>query len=317
MTERLLLADLGGTNTRVGLGNGAGLITDSARSFSNADFDSLTPLLQAYLSDIGTPPITALCAGVAGPVNGEAAQLTNHDWMIKASALREATGATEVRLLNDLQAQGYALDDLTPDSVTSLFPGAATSDDATRLVLGLGTGCNVAVVHRTSLGLLVPAAESGHTHLPHCDGNLGKLITHLGQSHAHRPIESALSGPGLQNIYHWVTGSDLPADQIIVAAIKGDTSARKAIDLFTQLLGTVAGDLALTHLPMGGIFLIGGLARAIAPFLADSGFHAAFTAKGPYTAIAQDIPVLLIKDDMAALRGCARYLRQEMTQTTF
>ncbi len=310
MSEQWLLADLGGTNTRVGLGHDAGLIPGSARSYANASFDGLASLLQAYLSEVKATNITALCVGVAGPVRGKTAQLTNHSWLIEANMLRNATGATDVRLLNDLQAQGYALDDLTPDSVTPLIPGAATPDNATRLVMGLGTGCNVAVVHHTPMGLFVPAAESGHTHLPHCDGDLGALIAHLGQGHPHRPIESALSGPGLQNIYRWVAGSDLPAAQIVAASTTGNTQGQRAIGLFTRLLGTVAGDLALTHLPMGGIYLIGGMARAVAPSLTGSGFHAAFTGKGPYTAIVQDIPIFLIEDDMAALHGCARYLRQ-------
>jgi len=310
MAERWLLADLGGTNTRVGLGNKAGLIPDSARSYANAGFDGLAPLLQTYLDDAKAENIAALCAGVAGPVMGESAQLTNHNWLIESSALRSATGVSDVYLLNDLQAQGYALDDLSAGRVTPLITGAQADKTATRLVMGLGTGCNVAVVHCTPQGLFVPPAEGGHATLPHCDGDLGALIAHLGHDNPHRPIESALSGPGLQNIYRWLTGTDLSPDQIIAASDAGNPLARQTTDLFLQLLGTVAGNLALAHLPMGGLYLIGGMARAIAPSLTSSGFHTAFAAKGPYSAIMQDIPIYLIDDDMAALRGCTRYLGQ-------
>lgn len=310
MTEQWLLADLGGTNTRVGLATPSGLITDSARSYANAEYSGLATLLAAYLADMGRPTVSALCAGVAGPVRGAAAQLTNHSWFIDSADLTSATGAGRVILINDLQAQGYALDDLTPDSVTPLFAGATAPKGATRLVLGLGTGCNIAVVHDTTTGLLVPPSESGHSSLPACDGDLADLITHLAETHPHRPIECALSGPGLQNIWRFLGGAEATPAKIIEAQAAGDRMAGQAIELFAQLLGKAAGDLALTHLPMGGLYLIGGMARAIAPHLQRSGFHDAFTAKGPYASIMRDIPIRLITDDLAALHGCARCLRQ-------
>lgn len=95
---------------------------------------------------------------------------------------------------------------------------------------------------------------------------------------------------------------------------RADPRAADAVSLFCDLLGTVAGDIALTHLPMGGLFLIGGTARAVAPHLRNSGFHDRFCAKGPYEAILRDIPIFLIEDDMAALRGGARCLRQTLNR---
>lgn len=310
MTERWLLADIGGTNTRVGLAGPSGLRADSLRSYPNAAFDSPAALLRAYLGQMQPGPVHALCAGVAGPVRAGTAQLTNHPWLIDAAELRAATGAAHVHLLNDLQAQGYALDDLAPDQITPLFPGACPAAGATRLVLGLGTGANAAVVHVTSAGLLVPPAESGHASLPYAPGKLAALIDHLGQTAAHRPMECALSGPGLGHIHHWLTGMSLPPDRIIAAHLAGDAHATETLHLFSRLLGQIAGDLALAHLPMGGLFLIGGTARAIAPCLAGTGFHDAFTDKGPYAPILHDIPVSLITDDTAALLGCVRHLRQ-------
>lgn len=311
MTERWLLADVGGTNTRVGLAEAGTLIEQSRQSLPNARFGGLAPLLERYLADMQQGPVTALCAGVAGPVRNGAAHLTNHDWFIEAAALRRATGAGHVRLINDIQAQGHALDDLPKDHVVPLFAGATPPPEATRLVMGIGTGSNVAVVHRTPQGVLVPPAESGHASLPFAEGELGELIAYLGTVQPHRPMESALSGRGMQNIWRWLGGGAQTTAEIMAAAHAGDVRAGRAIALFTRLLGQVAGDLALAHLPMGGLYLFGGVARAIAPFLAGSGFHASFTAKGPYRSILEDIPILLITDDSAALRGCARLLRQE------
>lgn len=313
MADLHLLADVGGTNTRVGLADpGGGLIAGTARSCPNAGFAGLAPLLAAYVAEMGAGRISALCAGVAGPVRGDAAQLTNHDWHITAAALCSATGAAEAHLLNDLQAQALALDDLPPDAVTPMRPG--TPDPGPRLVLGLGTGCNVAVAHRIGDRLFVPAAESGHSALPHLDPALNALTRHLARDHPHKPIEAALSGPGLQRIYHWHSGTALDTHSIIARHTAGtDPNATAALTLFARLLGAVAGNLCLHHMATGGLYLIGGTARATAPHLVPLGFDDAFAARGPYAAIVEAIPVHLISDDTAALRGCARHLRDTRT----
>ncbi|RKT32597.1 glucokinase [Roseovarius halotolerans] len=312
MSERHLLADVGGTNTRVGLADARGLLPDTVRIYENAGFDGLAPLLAAYLCETEPGPIDALCAGVAGPVRDGDAQLTNHDWFIAAADLAAATGAARVRLINDLQAQGYALDDVPPAARVPLFDDAPPPPDATRLVLGLGTGCNVAVVHQSGGRLFVPPAESGHSALPHmADAQASALIRHLAETHPHCPVEAALSGPGLMRIHRWLGGAALSSAQIVTAhEQRTDPRATQALTLFATILGAVAGNLCLHHLPMGGLYLIGGTARAIAPHLRDLGFAAPFTARGPYSAIMRDIPVTLIADDTIALAGCARHLRQ-------
>lgn len=309
MADRFLLADVGGTNTRVGLGGVDGLEQQSVQSFNNADHSGLAEIFTAYLEQ-HHEPVTAICAGVAGPVRAGNAQLTNLDWFIDAEKLRAETGAGEVRLLNDMQAQAYALDDLDESSLISLFPGAPPPRDAARLVMGIGTGCNIAVVHRTDNGLFVPASESGHTCLPHMDGPAGDIIAHLAKTQSHKPIEAALSGPGLSQIHRFLHDITLSPAQIIALYEAGDLEAKDTLLHFTQVLGVVAGDIALSHLPMGGVFFFGGTGRAIAAHLSALGFTERFTDKGPYTAIMQDIPIHLITDDSAALRGCARCLLQ-------
>jgi len=242
--------------------------------------------------------------------NGRA-RLTNRDWIIRAGDLRAATGAETVMLINDLQAQGYALDDLAHSAIQPLFPvKPAPSPHAPRLVLGLGTGCNIAAVYRIGGDLFVPASEAGHARLPHAEGHLEGLLDHLAAAHPHLPVESALSGPGLANIHEWLTGIRSDPPEIVAAYERGDTQAAEALTLFVRLLGTVAGNLCLSLMATGGLYLIGGTARAVAPYLAGLGFRETFTARGPYTDILQATPVSLITDDTAALTGCARRLRQ-------
>lgn len=309
MADLWLLADVGGTTTRVGLARDGRLDRDSTDSFRNADFVGLADILDHYLTGHPTPP-SALCAGVAGPVRDGTAQLTNLDWFIDSAELANVTGAQDIHLINDLAAQGYALDDLDPADVTPLI-NRATPPEAARMVMGLGTGSNIAVVHRTPQGLFVPPAEAGHSSLPHCDGAIGALIAGLEGKDAHRPIEALLSGPGLTRLHTHFSGDTLTPKEIIAAHLGGDAGAMATLTAFARLLGTVLGDLALNHLPMGGIYLIGGTARAVAPYLVPLGFVESFNAKGPYSHIMQEIPVSLITEDSAALKGCLRKLEQK------
>jgi len=300
-----LLADMGASHTRLALATPEGLRPDTALRLANADFATPEALIAAYLDGAR---VAAICAGVAGPVHAGTAQLTNHLWRIEAATLARLTGAARVHLMNDLQAQAMALDDLDPACLIPILPGAPDPEGA-RMVLGLGTGSNIAVAHRVEGRLFVPPSEAGHSGLPHLDAEANAATAALDEEVAHKPYEALLSGPGLARLHRLRTGErrDAPA---IVAADDGPARATRA--LFARLLGAVAGNLALTHMATGGVLLIGGTARAIAPHLPGTDFAAAFTARGPYTAIMRDIPVTLVTDDHAALRGCWRTLRQAM-----
>lgn len=313
MAERHLLADLGGTNTRLALAADGRLIPATIRRYRNDTFDRFEAVVATYLDALSPGPLDAVCAGVAGPVLGETAQLTNYGWNIDATRLRGVTGAGRILLLNDLQAQGYGLDDLPPGTVTPIFPGRPAPPGAPRLVLNLGTGSNVAVVHSRPDGLFVPPAESGHSALPHATGRIGALFDHLRGAQSHIPMETAISGPGLTNTHTFLTGARLSPTAIATAAAQGDTAALETLSLYCEALGLIAGNFALHHLPAGGLSLTGGLARVIAPHLPASAFLERFTARGPYTEIVRAIPVSLVNGDSLPLLGCARYLRQVMS----
>lgn len=305
-----LLADVGASNTRIALGGPAGVRADTAQTLRNADFPGLAPLLAAYLAARGARP-AALCAGVAGPVRNGAAQLTNLDWFIDGATLSRATGASVVHLMNDLQAQAWALDDLAAGACVPLIPGDAIPDGP-RLVMGLGTGSNIAVVHRLGARLFVPPAEAGHSSLPHMSAAINALIAAVALEAPHKPYEALLSGPGLVRLHRLRTGDALSAPGIIAAHEAGDAAATETLQIFAQLLGTVLGNLALSHMATGGVYLIGGTACGLSRHLVDLGLRDCFTAKGPYTEIMQAMPITLVTDDHAALRGCARCLRQSL-----
>ena len=324
-TRLNLLADIGGTNTRLALARGSTLLGDSMRRYANRDHDSLQSVLERYLRDIGQPACAGACLAVAGPVRDGRARMTNLNWEITRAQLAQITGARNVAILNDLQAQGHALDSLGDDALRPLVPAAGGAAlprcgaPASRLVIGLGTGFNIAAVHPGANGCVVPPAEAGHARLPAPRPQDRDFAASLHGEQGFAAIEDALSGPGLERLFRWHErragrSRELDAAAIVAAcAAGGSQSARAACDQFVRMLGQVAGDLALIHLPFGGIFLAGGVARALAPQLETPAFRQAFCDRGRFSGFMEQFSLTLIRDDGAALAGCARHLAERAT----
>lgn len=314
-----LVADVGGTNTRVALADGTRLRPGSIERFRNADFPSLGAVLGAYLSAQNFPDCDAACAAVAGPVEDGVAEMTNLDWRIDAITLAEAAQAEQVALLNDLQAQGHGVANIPEDRLRPvLIDGTEAVADAPKLVIGVGTGFNIAPIHKIGGRHMVMAAEAGHASLPvQTEADLD-LARFAGRQHGYADIEEVLSGRGVETVYAWLDcRSDLPngpkaaADILQGVEQATDPRAQDAASVFARIFGIVAGDLALIHLPHGGIYLSGGVSRAFGPHLAALGFRAAFLAKGRFSELMARFPVHVIEDDFAALTGCAAFLSEE------
>ena len=304
----VLVADLGGTNTRIALADGAVLRQGSIRRYRNAEAPDIAPLLHRYRAEMGSEPVAAACLSVAGPVErcGRLARMTNLDWQIDAPALEGALDLPRVALLNDLQAQGHALAHLPARHLITILPGQPEQDPrASRLVVGAGTGFNAAPVHVTDHGPVVPASECGHAHLPRHGATEEAFARHLAAAHGIATIEDALCGRGLEALHHWLTGSAADAASIMAALAAGDAAATRSGRLYAALLGRTLASLALTHLPFGGIYLIGGVARAFAPHLAALGLADGFSEMGRFSEMMQRIPIHAVSDDYAALTGCA------------
>lgn len=311
-----ILADIGGTNTRVALADGKVVRPNSIAKFANAEFPSLEPILKRYLAEAGIAGVEGACVAAAGPVRHGVAEMTNLSWVIDHALLTRATGATKVAILNDLQAQGQALGHIAPEFLRPIVEGNAVPN-ASMLVVGLGTGVNAAPVHNTPWGRVVPPSECGHVSMPIRDARdlaLARFIeTHGDHAHGFAGVEDALAGRGLEHVYAFV------ADEAGVPVVKssaeimadlnaGDAIARKAAELYIHILGSTLGNLALTHLPYGGIFLIGGMSRALTPFMGPMGLAASLTDKGRFHDFLTTFPVWVVEDDYAALTGCAAYL---------
>ncbi|HMS96537.1 MAG TPA: ROK family protein [Tabrizicola sp.] len=320
----VIVADIGGTNTRVALAEGTTLRHDSIRRFSNAEYQSrgqdIAHVLKDYLVQAGAS-VSGVCVAAAGPVQDGIATMTNLDWVIDGTKLTRATGAARVAILNDLQAQGQALGHIQADKLRCVLEGPFRKGGS-MLVVGLGTGVNAAPAHPGRLGLLVPPSECGHVNMPVRTDEDFRLLRFMearlatSGDPAHAGIEELLAGRGLANLHAFAAAEAgkpaLPASSEVLAALaQEDPLAVHAARLYVHLLGQMLADLALIHLPYGGIYLIGGMSRAMAPHFSRFGLQAAFRELRRVDLLQTEFSVTVVEDDYAALTGCAVYLSSQ------
>ena len=316
-----ILADIGGTNTRVALAEGTHVKLDSIRRFPNGDYQAngkdIAHVLRDYLDQTGAQ-VTGVCVAAAGPVQDGVATMTNLDWVMDAAKLSGATGAKKVAILNDLQAQGQALGHIPAANLRSVLPGPV-KPNASMLVVGLGTGVNAAPVHPGPHGRIVPPSECGHVNMPirsEEDFQLARFIEHKLKAEGDAPhagVEEVLAGRGLANLHAFAAYAEghpasLTSAQVLQALDAGDATAAHAARLYVHILGQMLADLALIHLPYGGIYLIGGMSRAMTPHFTRFGLEQSFREARRVDLLQKDFSVTVVEDDYAALTGCAAYL---------
>jgi glucokinase len=318
-----LVADIGGTNTRVALADGMAVREASIAKFRNRDFTGIDRVLAAYVAETGVTGLAGACVAAAGPVQDGAVTMTNlfdaagQAWIIDRDRVTAATGASRVAVLNDLQAQGQALGHIAPDRLRRVIDGPQVP--GAMLVVGLGTGVNAAPVHAFPGGRVVPPSECGHVNLPVRDaegfrllGFVERLLASRGEV-PHAGVEEVLSGRGLANLHAFAAAEagvagGLDSAGVLAALAAGDPVAEATARIYVAVLGRMLADQALIHLPYGGIFLIGGMARAMTPAFVRFGLTAAFREDRRVPLLLRDFSVSVVEDDFAALTGCAAFL---------
>ena len=305
-----LLADIGGTNTRMALSDGKTVRSDTITRFKNADYAEFTDIVRRYMADAGIMGVDRACVAAAGPGVDGRAEMTNLDWTIASADIAAASNAAQVGLLNDLQAQGHCLTSLhTGDYETVLRGTHAPRPNDTQIVIGMGTGFNAAPVYHTEHGTFVPPAEIGHARIAVADDTQIKVAKYVNKTDGFISNEHILAGRGLERIDAALNNrTDRSAADIMAAAGAGDATAIHVAQTQASFAGGVYGDMALATLPLGGIYLIGGVARALTPYLASDVFANAFRAKDRFSEFNAQFSVHVILDDFAALKGCASYI---------
>ncbi|MEM7082810.1 MAG: glucokinase [Pseudomonadota bacterium] len=305
-----LLADVGGTHTRCAVGTEKGLLAIEA--FDNDRFDSLEALLHRYVARQKAQhgEVEEVILGVAGPVNGDRVDMLNRDWHFMASDISHAVGARQTRLINDFEALAYSLSMLPSDDVVQNGGNPTPSPYATKAVLGAGTGLGVSSAVWTGSRWLAVPGEGGHVTLAANTEQEEALCRYLRDKYGHASAERALSGAGLQNVYHFISKKEASPSAISELAKAGDAEALEVFALFFNLLANVGANLALTLGASGGVYVGGGIVKKNQGLLNHQAFRTRFENKGRYRHYLAKIPVYYIYSDTPALLGLY-YLRQQ------
>ena len=311
-----LVGDVGGTNARFALVDAQGHIRNP-RSFAAREYSSLADVIAEYLEQTAgrKRPARAVIA-VAGPVMDGEIEFTNLDWQISEGDLLAHFEFEAVKLINDFAAQALACPLLEADDLRPLGPQLRRGSDCPMVILGAGTGFGVAGLARGERGDMPIATEGGHAGFAPYDELEMEVWKRLRARHGRVSIERLLSGPGLFDLYRALAdiegvNAELPDDKgVIEAANAGETLAAAAADRFCAIMGSVAGDLALTFGARGGVYVSGGLAPRIADRLVASQFRARFEDKGRLAPFVAQIPTSLVLHPYPAIVGASRELAQ-------
>ena len=314
-----LVGDIGGTNARFHIierPHAEPLIFDPVRT---ADFESIEQAVdQAVLARSPIQPHCAILAA-AGPITADGLDLTNCHWNIVPHRFLELAGFEQLLLMNDFEAQALALPCLTSQDGVALGGAHLNGDpdggnEFTKAVLGPGTGLGVGLLVRAGGKWIPVAGEGGHVDLGPRNARESEIWPHLETIGGRISAEQAVCGDGLVNLYtacckaNGVDASlNSPAD-ISVRAMQGDNrEAVEALSLFCTTLGRIAGDLALTSMAKGGVYIGGGIAQKILPFLKTSAFRASFEDKAPHNLVMSEIATVVVTHELPALLGLGAY----------
>jgi glucokinase len=325
MPAIVVAGDVGGTKTHLGLYQFADNKLSSIRdhTYVTRDFPSLEATLTDFLAGAGR--VNAACFGVPGPVIDRVSQATNVPWDMREQAIAASLGGAATRLVNDLEATSYGLLQLEDSQFAVLQRGESHRTSASIAVIAAGTGLGEGALVATGDSWHSIASEGGHADFAPRGKVQVDLLEFLTREFDHVSFERVLSGPGLHNIYRflaaaspgkepeWLTGRMRTEDASAViseAALGGkDPTCTRALEMFVEIYGAEAANLALKFLAMGGVYLGGGIAPKILPMLEQDRFMRAFLNKGRLKSTLERIPVRVSLNPAAALVGAAHIAR--------
>lgn len=328
--QYVLAADVGGTKTALALARAEGVWPGIAAEhvYSSRDYPSLEAVVAEFLSRADThmhaADIAAACACIAGPVERDRAKTTNLDWNIDATALAARFGMAAVELVNDFAAVAVGIERLEARDLETLQAGRELEQGA-RAVIGAGTGLGVALMSWSGSEYAVHASEGGHADFAPVDEVQDGLLQYLRREYGRVSYERVLSGAGLEQIFAYLATREEPTAAIrealpraedaaaVVSAFgldQRDPVAARALDIFAAVYGAFAGNVALTVLAHGGVYIAGGIGPKIAAKLKDGTLARAFTSKGRFSALLSTIPVKLVMNAKVGLYGALHLARR-------
>ena len=309
-----LLADIGGTNARFAIET-APFHFDAVAVLPCSGYPSLGAALATYLASDAVKAHAAdirhAAIAIANPVDGDLVCMTNHTWSFSITALREELDLSTLLVVNDFTALAMALPHLRPSQRQRVGGGAETPGRTIGLI-GPGTGLGVSGIVPAGDGWAALASEGGHVSFaPGSDTEI-KIMQQLWTEHGHASAERLLSGSGIELIYRVIAGNARGAADITQRARDGiDPLCLRAVDCFCGVLGSVAGNVALTLGATGGMYIGGGIVPRLGPLFASSPFRERFESKGRLSAYLARIPTFLITEEYPAFLGVSAILSEQ------
>lgn len=318
---RVLAGDIGGTNARLAIVDAGSpeMRVIHKRRLPSRDYPGLAPLVRAFLAEVGETPARA-CFGIACPVVDGRCRPTNLSWSVDLETLPAEIGIPHAAVINDLAAVGYGLRHLRGDDLVTIQDGVPDETGAIAIIAA-GTGLGHAFLTWDGDDYRVHHSEGGHASFSARNDVEWALARSLAQRFGPVSWEHVVSGPGLVRIYrHLAAGapaadrshieaemeSEDPAAVISRHALAGsDAFCVRALDAFVSAYGAQAGNLALTVMATGGVYVAGGIAPRIVQKLTDGRFMSAFRDKGRLPLFLARVPVRVIVNRGVGLIGAA------------
>jgi glucokinase len=327
----ILAGDVGGTKVHLALYDfvNGNLKHSRDKIFPAKDYAGLEEIVREFVI---SEKITAACFGVPGPVRDGRLRLTNLPWTLDSRELATSLKINYVFLINDLQANGYGISELKPDQIFTLSEGD-TGQIGNRALISAGTGLGEAFMVWDGRDHEPYPSEGGHGDFAPRNEDEFDLLRFLRQKYNGRVSwERVVSGQGITNCYEFlrdVRGLEEPTwlaermaqedpNAVVTAcALKAQSElCEKALDMFVSAYGAEAGNLALSVLSVGGLYVGGGIAPRIIEKLKDGTFMRAFTDKGRLSQLLVNMPVRVILESRTALLGAAAYAESRAAEMT-
>ncbi len=314
-TPCLLVGDIGGTNARFALADPQTPGFSKEITLKCRDFASAEIAIDAYLKKIGAPQPSAICIAAAGPIVDGNVRFTNNRWSLETSAMEKTFGGASVRLLNDFQAIAYSIPHLQLRNcmpVGSPPPIDLNKPDFTIGIAGPGTGLGIAGLCKRNEQTYPISGEGGHIGFAPETQVQVDLLAQLRDQFDRVCDERLVSGPGVVNIFQALCNirgeKILPLGAAEIFSLASDgrhMTARESVEIFFEILGQVAGNLALALGAFDGIYIAGGIVGRKPELITNSRFRTGFERKGRHRSLMEKIPTMVIMHPQPGLLGAS------------
>ncbi|MDR5819615.1 bifunctional transcriptional regulator/glucokinase [Caballeronia sp. LZ043] len=313
-----LLADVGGTNARFALETAPGEI-GQIRVYPGADYPGIAEVMQQYLKDTQVSRVNHAAIAIANPVDGDHVKMTNHDWSFSIEATRRALGFDTLLVVNDFTALAMAVPGLT-DAQRVQVGGGARRQNSVIGLLGPGTGLGVSGLIPADDRWIALGSEGGHATFSPFDEREDLVMRFARRRFPHVSFERVCAGQGLELIYRALAERDavnvadsFSAADVTHRALDGEALALETVNCFCAILGTFAGNIAVTLGALGGIFIGGGIVLKLGELFHKSPFRERFEAKGRFQQYLAGIPTFIITAEYPAFLGVSAILSEQLS----